>query len=204
MIKNILAILFFASISLASYAQTQNDGAKSAHLKAHQLQLANAKSYKMDASVVGALQKDGIALSSEIDPNLSVESIELITDILDEANKHMGKPYKHGKKGPDSFDCSGFTSYVYKQFGFNISPASRMQYNDGVSVERNQLRKGDLVFFTSRSSGSNVGHVGMVVNADNETGEFEFIHASIKGVKISSCEGYYANRYVGARRIITN
>ena len=107
-------------------------------------------------------------------------------------------------KGPNEFDCSGFTSYVYKQFGYTISPASRIQYTDGVKVDRKTLRKGDLVFFTSRSSGRNVGHVGMVVSADNETGSFKFIHASIRGVKISSSdEAYYAKRYVGARRIIT-
>ena len=106
-------------------------------------------------------------------------------------------------KGPNAFDCSGFTSYVYKQFGYSISPASRIQYTDGVKVDRKHLRKGDLVFFTSRSSGKDVGHVGIVVSADNETGAFKFIHASIRGVKISECEGYYANRYVGARRIIT-
>lgn len=107
-------------------------------------------------------------------------------------------------KGPHAFDCSGFTSYVYKQFGYKISPASRIQYTDGVKVDRKDLRKGDLVFFTSRSSGKNVGHVGIVVSADNETGAFKFIHASIRGIKVSACEGYYANRYVGARRIIND
>ncbi len=105
-------------------------------------------------------------------------------------------------KGPNAFDCSGFTSYVYKQFGYKISPASRIQYTDGVNVDRKNLRKGDLVFFTSRSSGKNVGHVGIVVSADNETGKFKFIHASIKGVKVDECAGYYEGRYVGARRII--
>lgn len=136
--------------------------------------------------------------------SLSASSQKLITDILAEANRHIGKPYRHGMKGPNAFDCSGFTSYVYKQFGYTISPASRIQYTDGVKVDRKTLRKGDLVFFTSRSSGRNVGHVGMVVSADNETGSFKFIHASIRGVKISSSdEAYYAKRYVGARRIIT-
>ena len=70
-------------------------------------------------------------------------------------------------------------------------------------MERNDLRKGDLVFFTSRRSGKNVGHVGIVVSADNESGDFKFIHASVKGVKVSDFEGYYLGRYVGARRIIT-
>lgn len=176
----------------------------SAHQRAHQQQLANVKSSKMDRSVVNDMLKDDIAKrESEIVAGLSPESQRVIGDLLAEANKHLGKPYRHGMKGPNAFDCSGFTSYVYKQFGYKISPASRIQYTDGVSVDRKHLRKGDLVFFTSRSSGSNVGHVGMVVSANNETGEFQFIHASIRGVRVSACEGYYARRYVGARRIIT-
>ena len=154
-------------------------------------------------SIIQLIQEEVVKRETEVS-SLSASSQKLITDILAEANRHIGKPYRHGMKGPNAFDCSGFTSYVYKQFGYTISPASRIQYTDGVKVDRKTLRKGDLVFFTSRSSGRNVGHVGMVVSADNETGSFKFIHASIRGVKISSSdEAYYAKRYVGARRIIT-
>jgi cell wall-associated NlpC family hydrolase len=127
----------------------------------------------------------------------------MIDDLLTEAHKYIGTRYVHGAKGPHAFDCSGYTSYIYKQFGYTISPSSRHQYTEGTPVSREELRKGDLVFFTSRSSGKNVGHVGIVVTANNETGEFTFIHASLKGVKVSECEGYYERRYVGAKRIIT-
>lgn len=134
---------------------------------------------------------------------MSGESTKMISDLLSEAHRYIGRPYVHGAKGPKAFDCSGFTSYVYRQFGYTISPSSRAQYTEGTNVERNDLRKGDLVFFTSRRSGKNVGHVGIVVSADNESGDFKFIHASVKGVKVSDFEGYYLGRYVGARRIIT-
>lgn len=134
---------------------------------------------------------------------LSSESQQMVNDLLAEANKYIGRPYKHGSKGPNAFDCSGFTSFVYKQFGYNISAASRQQSNEGVAVDRKNLRKGDLVFFSSRSSGKNVGHVGIVVSADSESGDFKFIHASIKGVKVSDFAGYYVQRYICARRIIT-
>ncbi len=133
---------------------------------------------------------------------LSAETSRLLDDLLDEGRQHIGKRYVHGAKGPSAFDCSGFTSYVYRQFGYSISPSSRAQYLEGTPVDRHDLRKGDLVFFTSRSSGKNVGHVGIVVSADNETGKFKFIHASIRGVKISEFEGYYVPRYIGAKRII--
>lgn len=204
-IKSILTTILFSAFSLISFAQTHPaESTLSAHQRAHRQMLANVKSSKMDRSVVNDMLKEDVAKrESEVVAGLSEENQKLIADLLSEANRHKGKPYRHGMKGPNAFDCSGFTSYVYKQFGYSISPASRIQYTDGVKVDRKNLRKGDLVFFTSRSSGKNVGHVGIVTEANNETGEFEFIHASLKGVKISSCEGYYANRYVGARRIIT-
>lgn len=204
-LRNLLSTLLLSSCVLTAAAQTPaSESTLSAHQRAHQQQLANVKSSKLDRSVVNELIKEDVAgRENAVMAVLSNENAILIKDILKEANKHIGKPYRHGMKGPNAFDCSGFTSYVYKQFGYSISPASRIQYTDGVSVDRKNLRKGDLVFFTSRSSGKNVGHVGMVVNANNETGDFEFIHASIKGVKISKCEGYYEGRFVGARRIIT-
>lgn len=204
--KSVLASLLIAATCTAVSAQTTTQtgaNTQNAHQRAHQEQLANVKKSKMDRTVVNDMLKEDISKrESESMGALSAQSQQLIADILTEANRHIGKPYRHGMKGPNAFDCSGFTSYVYKQFGISISPASRIQYTDGVSVDRKSLRKGDLVFFTSRSSGKNVGHVGMVVSANNETGEFTFIHASLKGVRINACEGYYANRYVGARRII--
>ena len=65
------------------------------------------------------------------------------------------------------------------------------------------MRRGDLVFFTSPNSGRNVGHVGIVVDIDSVGDDFTFIHASTyRGVTVSrSTEGYYAKRFVGARRV---
>ena len=133
----------------------------------------------------------------------SEENERLVDDLLKEARTHMGKRYRAGSKGPNAFDCSGFSSYVYRQFGYNLSPSSRAQYTQGTPVDTKSLRKGDLVFFTSRRSGKNVGHVGIVFSADNESGSFKFIHAAIKGgIRIDTNTGYYASRYLGARRII--
>ena len=69
---------------------------------------------------------------------------------------------------------------------------------------RSDMRRGDLVFFTSSRSGHNVGHVGIVVDVNPDTGTFSFIHASTQyGVIVSrSDEGYYARRYVGVRRVL--
>lgn len=199
-LRFILISLSLLTCAFIGFAQSSSKSRK-AHQKIHSEQLANAK-IGMDKSVIANMMKDELASREEVNA-LSVESQSMIKDLLGEANKYIGRPYRHGAKGPSAFDCSGFTSYIYRQFGYSISPASRTQYTEGVSVNRNDLRKGDLVFFTSRRSGKNVGHVGIVVSADNETGNFKFIHASIKGVKVSDFEGYYVPRYVGARRIIT-
>lgn len=196
-LKYILFSLLISALSFTSYAEKP----VSAHVKAHSRQLA--KQQKLDQSTISSMMRNDL-VEREAAHSLSVKSSKMIDDLLSEAHRYIGRPYVHGAKGPKTFDCSGFTSYVYKQFGYNISPASRAQFTLGTKVAKNDLRKGDLVFFTSRSSGKNVGHVGIVVSADNEKGTFKFIHASIKGVKVSNFAGYYVPRYLGARRLIEN
>lgn len=200
-LRTIITSLVVAGLSLG-FSVESNAKKTAAHLQAHKEQLANAKS-KLDNSVIKNFIEKDVTARENKEKGLSAESSAMINDLLSEARTHIGKRYVHGSKGPKTFDCSGFTSYVYKQFGYSISPSSRAQYTQGTAVERKNLRKGDLVFFTSRSSGNNVGHVGIVVSADNQTGDFSFIHASIKGVKINTCSGYYEGRYIGAKRIIT-
>ncbi len=190
-------VLCFAAIN----AQNTKKSA-SARANLHKEKLANVKS-GMDKSVVADLLKKDIALR-ESEQKLSTENLGMLSDLLTEARKHIGKPYSRGSKGPRAFDCSGFSSYVYRQFGINLSPSSKAQFLQGESVNKNELQQGDLVFFTSRRSGKSVGHVGIVVSADNSTGKFKFIHASSsKGITIDNYAGYYEGRYLGARRIIT-
>lgn len=130
---------------------------------------------------------------------------ELMTEnIIDEAISHLGTRYVYGSKGPNSFDCSGFTSYVYKrQNNAYIGASSREQYAINQPIKRSEMQAGDLVFFTSPRSGRNVGHVGIIVDYDPATDVFTFIHASTnQGVKVSkSTEGYYQKRYIGVRRV---
>ena len=127
-----------------------------------------------------------------------------ITSLLDEAKSHIGARYRSGSKGPHSFDCSGFTSYVFKQLGSaNIGCSSRDQYARNVPVSRSEMQPGDLVFFTSPGSGRNVGHVGIVVDVDSDTNTFDFIHASSSGGVIisNSTDGFYNRRFIGVRRV---
>ncbi|MFZ5898134.1 MAG: LysM peptidoglycan-binding domain-containing protein [Bacillota bacterium] len=117
-------------------------------------------------------------------------------DILDVAHAQLGKPYVWGSSGPDGFDCSGFTSYVFKQFGISLSHSSYEQFKQGVSVSSDELQPGDLVFFTTYSKGAS--HVGIY------TGDGQFIHASSsKGITYTSMsDSWYGPRYLGARRML--
>lgn len=120
------------------------------------------------------------------------------------SKKYLGKPYRYAGRGPHSFDCSGFTSFVFKEFGFNLAASSVGQDRQFPAVEdKKSLRKGDLVFFEGRARNGIVGHVGIVTEVSSH-GSFRFIHASTSyGVIVSSsAEPYYASRYLRGGRVL--
>lgn len=78
--------------------------------------------------------------------------------ILNAAAQHYGQPYVYGATGPSSFDCSGFTGYIYRQFGVNLPRTSGEQYNAIPHVAQDQKQVGDLIF-TYDSGG--IYHVGI-------------------------------------------
>ena len=128
-----------------------------------------------------------------------------VQEILDYAFKFKGVPYRHGASSPRGFDCSGFTSYVFKRFGISLDRRSGAQINDGRRVSRSELQPGDLVFFNGRAVNSRIGHVGIVTEVDkNKGGGFKFIHAAVRtGITEShSSEAYYSKRYMGACRVV--
>jgi len=116
------------------------------------------------------------------------------------AKTKLGKRYVWGAVGPRTFDCSGFTSYVYKKTGVNIPRTSRAQSKYGKYIKRSHLRPGDLIFFdTSRRKKGYVNHVGIYL------GNNKFIHASSakKRVVVTSLSRpFYSSRYKGARRVV--
>ena len=130
---------------------------------------------------------------------------ELVDDLLDYARTFIGVPYRLGASGPEHFDCSGFTSYVFREFGYNLPHNSVAQQKGTRPVESfSDLRKGDLVFFGSRGNIRNIGHVGIVTDVDLERGMFHFIHASTSnGVEVQrSTQPYFMMRYMGAGRVL--
>jgi cell wall-associated NlpC family hydrolase len=127
-----------------------------------------------------------------------------VNKIINYASDFTGVPYKPGGTTPKGFDCSGFTQYVFKEFNYLLPRTTGEQSLMGIKVDKKEVRPGDLVFFTGTNSRSkNVGHVGIVVDA-NGKGNFLFIHASTsKGITVtSSLESYYKPRYLLARRIV--
>ncbi len=120
------------------------------------------------------------------------------------ASKFVGTRYSRGASGPKAFDCSGFVGYVFRQFGIKLSRSSSTQFNEGVKINRDELKPGDLMFFSGRAGNKSVGHVAMVVDVKSD-GSCVFIHASSsKGVTYQKFpdSGYYSKRYIGAKRII--
>lgn len=173
------------------------------------------------AAATHALEEDDLTLASvsktnpfEIVPAAGMELLgdiddssadfAMIDDMLSYARKFMGVRYVSGGRSPKGFDCSGFTSYVYSQFGYSLSPSSKTQYTQGKKVSRSEIQPGDLLFFTGRASRSGVvGHVAIAVDADPVSGEISFIHAARTGIKIDKITApYYAARFLGARRVI--
>ncbi len=127
----------------------------------------------------------------------------IVDQVINYAYRFRGTPYRYGAMSPRGFDCSGFTSYVFKRFGINLDRSSRGQIFDGVRVKKTELQPGDLVFFQGRSGRGGVGHVGIVTKV-NDDNTFHFIHSACSsGVTESkNTESYYSRRYVGACRVL--
>lgn len=133
--------------------------------------------------------------AQEIDPSQMGQG----QAIADFALQFVGYPYVYGGSSPSGFDCSGFTSYVYKQFGYSINRTASAQLDNGYAVSMSELQPGDLVMFKKGSTSKRATHVGLYI------GNNQFVHASTSsvGVIISSMsEAYYTTGFVGGRRLV--
>ena len=117
--------------------------------------------------------------------------------VLEYAAQFLGTPYVYGGSTPSGFDCSGFTSYVFKNTVGSIPRVAQSQFDATTRVSREELLPGDLVFFGS--SASSISHVGIYVGDD------QFIHSPHTGdvVKYDSLNSsYYSSRFQGGGRVI--
>lgn len=134
-------------------------------------------------------------------------STEVLADrLIEDAKALLGTPYHYGSTGPRSFDCTGFTSYIYRKYGYDLERSSGGQAKQGREVTGpwSNLQKGDLLVFASRRNLSRVGHVGIFIELSEDGKDFTFIHAAVKGGVLVShiTEKYYSARFLGARRIL--
>lgn len=113
-------------------------------------------------------------------------------DVIAYAKQFIGARYRHGASGPRSFDCSGFTAFVYAHFGFNFTHSSYDQAKIGWRVRRADLQLGDIVVYNRG------GHVGLYA------GRGRFINAtSSRGVRIVRMKSW-PQRYTTGRRILAH
>jgi len=167
----------------------------------HRQETKKRKYLTVDDVLLAALEKKNIYIfknNKDQKVNVKIHVKNRRNNIIEIAKTKLGRKYVWGAVGQrGTFDCSGFTSYVYKKKGINIPRTSLRQSRYGKYIARRSLKKGDLIFFdTSRRRKGYVNHVGIYI------GNGEFIHASSakKKVVVSKLSKFYAQRYVGARR----
>ena len=125
---------------------------------------------------------------------------EEIDSLIAYSKEFIGLKYRYGNNTPTGFDCSGFTGYVFSHFGYKLGRSSSDQYKDGISVSREDMKPGDLVFFQEKNR---INHVGIIVSVDTTNMTFRFIHSCRRGVLIDdSTMEYYQKRFHGIRRVV--
>ena len=128
-------------------------------------------------------------------PSPGQSSVEAVLNL---AYSKTGSPYVWGAEGPNSFDCSGFTSYVFRNAaGVSLPRTSSAQSGYGQTVSKENLQPGDLVFFNT--SGKGVSHCGIYVGGGN------MIHSPSSGKTVSTTSinsSYYSSRFVTAKRVL--
>lgn len=134
--------------------------------------------------------------TAEMETRTMAEALLLRAAVLELAKEQLGVPYVYGGTSPKGFDCSGFTSFVYKHNGYELARMCSGQMAQGVIVSREGLQAGDLIFFGPSMGG--VNHVGIYA------GDGQVIHAGGKGICYAELDGVWCSEnYLCARRIIT-
>ena len=118
--------------------------------------------------------------------------------VVNYALSFLGAPYVYGGNGPSCFDCSGFTNYVYRHFGYILNRGASSQLQNGTAVSKSELQPGDIVFFRYNTTYP-ASHCGIYI------GNGQFVHASTNRYQVQIDQlltGHYANVYIAARRIL--
>lgn len=165
--------------------------------------LTEPRENKEDATKVEEKKIDSISDTKTATSNKNSTSSSGIkgTDVVAYAKKYLGHKYVWGGDGSNgTFDCSGFTMYVYKHFGVSLPHYTVSQYNSGKGkkiTKQSDLKMGDIVYLTDYVTGAPCGHCGIYIS------DGKFIHAdsTVMKVNISDLNGMYKGRFCGALRI---
>lgn len=186
-----------------AYVNEYKSDAKLASIDIKKLELAKAQ-------LLTSFKDEKIASTKSLESSLKNEEIaktvrftKKIDDILAEAESYLGTPYRYGGTTRKGIDCSAFVLSVFGAVaGMNLPRVAASQAQEGEKIERENLQKGDLVFF-SHGRGR-ISHVGIVENVNAE-GEIKFIHAATsKGVMISSLnDSYWGPKFRFAKRVMS-
>lgn len=153
------------------------------------------------ALVISAVACDPVKKTEKSVTPASGSALQLRKNVIQYARKYVGSPYKYGGESPSGFDCSGFTSYVLKEYGVKLSPASTEQAKQGVKISLDRARQGDLLFF---GDASHIQHVALIV--ENKKDGIICVHSTTsRGVIIEnvSTSSYWKPKILYARDVIT-
>lgn len=125
-----------------------------------------------------------------------------VDPIIDHAISFEGTPYRFGGTSKKGMDCSGLIYVSYLQGEIELPRVSSDMAKQGKSIDLAEVRKGDLVFFSTSKKGRGINHVGLVV--ERKGGQIRFIHSTTsRGVIVSSLdENYWRKAFVEARKVI--
>lgn len=147
-----------------------------------------------------------LAVSADpVRDSVEVDARSLADRIIARAETFLGTPYVWAANGPHAFDCTGFTKYVYAEFGYKLGRTVPAQAADGRPVTGGfeNLQKGDILIFGKRGNKKKMGHTALYIGPDASGDNFRFIHAAKQGVIITEYkETYYRERFLGAVRIL--
>jgi cell wall-associated NlpC family hydrolase len=135
--------------------------------------------------------------------DLHSKEYTLRMNIVDYADNYQGTKYTYAGRDPrKGFDCSGFTYFVMKKYGIELSPSSRLQEKQGRSIRIKDVKPGDLVFYR-RSPLGRVFHVSLVYA--NDPDGIKVIHSTSRGVVIDNIttSSYWAPKISTARDVVS-
>ena len=187
----------------ASYTSEYKSNAKLASIDSKKLETAKKQlisSFKEERAVA-TKSLETIVKNEEIAK--AVRFSKKIDDILTEAESYLGTPYRYGGTTRKGIDCSAFVLSVFgASAGVNLPRVAASQAQEGDKVDKSELQKGDLVFF-SHSRGR-ISHVG-IVESVSEDGTVKFIHAATsRGVMVSSLnDSYWGPKFRFVKRVLS-